>query len=431
MEPFSKFPAIQRMTEMHCVGLVVTKKGCDGQVDGCCRNVTSVVDNLKLEKSRIFGSSTETQCLRFQSRRILKPKAKMEQVCVNWLYNYLQFSGGMTLIDTRPFELYKTGHIQGFISLEDENRLNSMQSRCPKVELENIENRIQQDAAKLRFKKRKLTTIVLMNQGGNIDANDWTDRISKLLMMEGQCTSIKIVTGGMEAFRRRFPFMVQPLETKQVDSIYDTKNGLHRMSYPNEIVDEFLYVGNQWQASEPTIVSNLGITHILSACVETSLRLPNVSYFQIPLKDKVDAPLSDYFDVAYEFIQKAKQEKGRILIHCVQGISRSATLAIMYICRAKRWSLVSTYNYVLARRNLIYPNLGFIIQLVKVELEEFGCASIRDFSEIDLLQGGLLQDRPRLGPRSLIRRAFVPRRHQLTRICRGLQEGIITVDNSC
>lgn len=45
------------------------------------------------------------------------------------------------------------------------------------------------------------------------------------------------------------------------------------------------------------------------------------------------------------------------------GISRSASVVIAYVMKAKNWSLQKAMDYVKAKRNCIKPNESFLKQL--------------------------------------------------------------------
>ena len=53
--------------------------------------------------------------------------------------------------------------------------------------------------------------------------------------------------------------------------------------------------------------------------------------------DSSSADIEQYFEPTYEIVEKAKKDKGRVLIHCGAGVSRSATLCAAYLMRVNYW----------------------------------------------------------------------------------------------
>lgn len=67
----------------------------------------------------------------------------------------------------------------------------------------------------------------------------------------------------------------------------------------------------------------------------------------------------------------------RVLIYCVAGVSRSATLCIVYLMKYRHLTLLEAYNYVKSRRPRIKPNCGFFKQLIQYEEELYGKSTVR------------------------------------------------------
>ena len=53
---------------------------------------------------------------------------------------------------------------------------------------------------------------------------------------------------------------------------------------------------------------------------------------------------------------------GRVLVHCVQGISRSSTIVISYLMLTQNLNYEDALKFVESRRKIVSPNLGFSIQ---------------------------------------------------------------------
>ena len=57
---------------------------------------------------------------------------------------------------------------------------------------------------------------------------------------------------------------------------------------------------------------------------------------------------------------------GKVLVHCVQGISRSATLVIAYLMLKHHMTVQNAVRLVRAQRE-IWPNQGFLQQLCQFD----------------------------------------------------------------
>lgn len=54
-------------------------------------------------------------------------------------------------------------------------------------------------------------------------------------------------------------------------------------------------------------------------------------------------------------------------MHCQAGVSRSASIVIAYVMFKLKLKFEDALNYVKERREFIYPNEGFILQLKDFE----------------------------------------------------------------
>lgn len=79
------------------------------------------------------------------------------------------------------------------------------------------------------------------------------------------------------------------------------------------------------------------------------------------------ANIAQYFEPVYEFIQGIEMKRGRVLVHCGAGASRSATLCAAYLMRTRQWGVDYTLKYLKERRNQVNPNRGFISALLEYQ----------------------------------------------------------------
>ncbi|XP_029312145.1 dual specificity protein phosphatase 13-like [Cottoperca gobio] len=135
-----------------------------------------------------------------------------------------------------------------------------------------------------------------------------------------------------------------------------------------------LYIGNAATALDKTLLVDLGITHVLNAAdgprhIDTGplfYKDTNIQYHGVEAPDCKDFDLSPFFTETADFIHGALSQKGKVLVHCARGISRSATLALAFLVIKERLTLVEAVEAVRRHRNIL-PNVGFLNQLCHLD----------------------------------------------------------------
>ena len=135
---------------------------------------------------------------------------------------------------------------------------------------------------------------------------------------------------------------------------------------PTEVIPR-VYIGDLSAAENATVLAHLGVTHILSV-MRGSVSLPStsssISYLQLPLSDSPFAELAEHLPRATAFISDALQDpRARVLVHCVQGISRSSSVVCAFLIKSYGWSPAQAVQYVKSKRPIAEPNSGFVSQL--------------------------------------------------------------------
>ncbi|KAJ7882294.1 hypothetical protein B0H13DRAFT_2667411 [Mycena leptocephala] len=186
-------------------------------------------------------------------------------------------------------------------------------------------------------------------------------------------------------------------------------------SFPSRVLP-FLYLGNLNHASNAYMLHALGITHVVSvgecalvpppghcgspgdACTSAACRANhsgNAHFIQgkgpgnqgslwieeregrikvLDIKgvcdDGIDT-LEPQLEPICEWIEKARQEGGQVLVHCRVGVSRSATVTIAYVMKHLSLPLVDAYLIVRSRRLsvLIQPNMRLLYNLCGWEIK--------------------------------------------------------------
>lgn len=106
----------------------------------------------------------------------------------------------------------------------------------------------------------------------------------------------------------------------------------------------------------PVFLEKLGITCVINAAPElpdTPLSLFDGSkplYRQVPVLDKSDINISEYFDEVADLIEQTRQTNGKTMVHCVAGVSRSASLVLAYLMKHMNMSLKDAFELVRTAR---------------------------------------------------------------------------------
>ncbi|KAM4709984.1 protein phosphatase Slingshot homolog 1 [Discoglossus pictus] len=142
---------------------------------------------------------------------------------------------------------------------------------------------------------------------------------------------------------------------------------LGQMDKASPIFD-YLYLGSEWNASNLEELHSAGIGYILNVTREIDNFFPGLfSYHNIRVYDEETTDLLSHWNEAYHFINKAKKNHSKCLVHCKMGVSRSASTVIAYAMKQYGWSMEKAYNYVKQKRSVTRPNAGFLRQLSEYE----------------------------------------------------------------
>ena len=111
------------------------------------------------------------------------------------------------------------------------------------------------------------------------------------------------------------------------------------------------------------------IKYILNCASECkNLFEDKIKYLKLDIKDQNDFPIQDYFEKGIQFIiDSLNNNDGNILIHCMEGKSRSTTLLMAYLIKCQNENTNSAYKILKSKRQLTMPNLGFMYKLREYE----------------------------------------------------------------
>jgi len=144
----------------------------------------------------------------------------------------------------------------------------------------------------------------------------------------------------------------------------------HNTSHSSQILD-WLYLGGLRNANNhKELTTRTNIKYILNVAYEVQNYFPDqFQYLKLDLDDTADFDISGHFDRAVSFIEEAKLSASNVLVHCQQGISRSASMVIAYLIAKENMSLKDALALVKNKRQIVNPNVGFMSHLVQFEFK--------------------------------------------------------------
>ncbi|KAG8513734.1 Dual specificity protein phosphatase 16, partial [Galemys pyrenaicus] len=279
------------------------------------------------------------------------------------------------LIDSRPFVEYNTAHI-----------LEAININCSKL----MRRRLQQDkvlvteliqhSAKHQVDVDCSQKVVVYDQSSQDVASLSSDCFLTVLLgkLEKSFSSVHLLAGGFAEFSRCFPGLCEGKASVVPTCISQPCLPVANIG-PTRILPN-LYLGcqrdvlNKALLSRPVpplqeLMQQNGISFVLNAsntCPKPDF-IPEAHFLRVPVSDSFCEKILPWLDTSVDFIEKAKASNGCVLVHCLAGISRSATIAIAYIMKRMDMTVDEAYRFVKEKRPTISPNFNFLGQLLDYE----------------------------------------------------------------
>eukprot|EP01083_Nonionella_stella_P151828 485766_1 len=260
------------------------------------------------------------------------------------------------LYDLRPADQYKKSHVDGATNIPEPKKLDKfgvvprVLYHCPIV---------------VYGDKRSMPKGII-------------DHLWELIQAIGKDISLYVFDGDYMDIYRAYPFLC---DNKMV-------------TYPNMILEDELFLGDGMMAESKDVMIDLGITHIV--CVTKSFFTldkdvkKNIKYLKLPIDDSVMEAdtMATYFETASKFMDDAliyinnnRKKNNRVFVHCMVGVSRSASIVISYLMKSRKYTLCDAYIHVKRCRQGISPNQGFLSRLIAYEKQLFGKSTEKELTK--------------------------------------------------
>ena len=138
---------------------------------------------------------------------------------------------------------------------------------------------------------------------------------------------------------------------------------------PSDHIIDNIYLGSQKSAVDKNKLFEFNIKYVLIVGKGMKGKFDKINYKIIEIDDSLEENLANYFQETLNFIDESQKNNSNILIHCVSGISRSASIVIAYMMTKHKINYEQAFTYVKSRRSNIRPNSNFINQLNMISKE--------------------------------------------------------------
>lgn len=209
----------------------------------------------------------------------------------------------------------------------------------------------------------------------------------------------------INAFTNSFIFQMLSFPAQSWQKVHLPMKVSTALGVASEITPR-LYLSDYRTARNSKTLEELGITHVISI-IEWAPDLPEIipqtQRLHLPLSDTPGANILKHLDKTTSFITAALEENetNKVMVstsslfgspltysfvnrqvHCMLGISRSATVVCAYLMATTNLSDTESIAHVQSLRSIVSPNFGFQQQLLKYS------DMLRIRQKPDVLNGG-------------------------------------------
>ncbi|XP_053574883.1 dual specificity protein phosphatase 16 [Bombina bombina] len=269
------------------------------------------------------------------------------------------------LIDSRPFVEYNNAHILDAININC-SKLMKRRLQQDKVQIAELIQHSAKQKVELEYQTQQ---VVVYDQNCADTTSLPSESFLSVLLgkLEKLFCNVHLLSGGFCEFSACFPGLCEG-KASMVPTCISQPCLPVSSAGPTRILPH-LYLGCQRDVLNKELMQQNEIGFVLNAsntCPKPDF-ISDSHFLRVPVNDSFCEKILPWLDKSVDFIEKAKASNSRVLVHCLAGISRSATIAIGYIMKRMDMSLDEAYRFVKEKRPTISPNFNFLGQLLDFE----------------------------------------------------------------
>lgn len=137
-----------------------------------------------------------------------------------------------------------------------------------------------------------------------------------------------------------------------------------------------IFIGDAGAAKNKEYLKRIGVTHVLNTAEGNRFGMVNtnkdyyrgtdIKYMGVQLVDLSITNIAKHFYEVADFIESGLSGGGKVMVHCLMGMSRSSTCVLAFLMIKHRFSAEEALKMVRLNRD-IRPNDGFLHQLAELD----------------------------------------------------------------
>jgi dual specificity phosphatase 10 len=319
------------------------------------------------------SASLDLTCIELSKCGDVKEQDSSDSIMPRDLVALINNSESLLMLDCRTFMAFNANHIVGALNVGCSDRITKKRLVDGKI---NVVDVVSGQEAKDRYRKLEADAEIIVYDESTTDLSSIPDTHPLRILTKclGNCgKTAKLLQGGLQAFQLSYSSMCsQPDAASTVQLLFSPTSPDVNNDIDSAVASEILrhvFIGNQRDAASKEKLTELGITHILNVTSHLPLHFENdgITYKRLPATDSGSQNLKQYFADAISFIDEARDNNGKVLVHCQAGVSRSPTIVAAYLMARSRKSLQEAFSFMREKRPIVAPNINFMGQLLEFE----------------------------------------------------------------
>jgi len=142
----------------------------------------------------------------------------------------------------------------------------------------------------------------------------------------------------------------------------------------SEIIKTKLFLGDIWNTNNLDFLQSNNINVIISVAKDIVFKpkiFENITIHKYQIEDTLEYDISIHFDDITELIHDYIIKGKTVLVNCMAGVSRSATITVAYLMKYENMNLKEALQFVKDKRPIICPDRNFLFKLSDYEHKIF------------------------------------------------------------